>query len=254
MTTHSSFEKDISLLLREKYNNIKSGDFFLDVKRIESGEPLDYVIGFSSFLNCHIDLSYEPLIPRTETEYWVEQVIHEYADKQNIVCLDIFSGSGCIGIALLKHLTTSTVHFSEIDFDLIKQIQQNLKLNKINPDRYEIFQGDTFEKVPSKKYDLIVANPPYVSYERKGNVTPSVHTWEPQKAVFAPDDGLQYIKILLQEGLDRLTPNGVLYIEFDEPQHTSIEHLIALDGRYEAHFFKDQYDRWRYVKLLATPH
>jgi release factor glutamine methyltransferase len=137
-------------LLDEKYGGMETPEFFADLEKLESGTPLAYLISSIPFLGCHIDLSSKPLIPRPETEYWVNEIIKHYIpQKPEMKILDIFSGSGCVGVAVLKH-TSNIVHFGELQKQNIEQIQKNLDLNGIEKNRYQIFQSDVFENVPEE--------------------------------------------------------------------------------------------------------
>ena len=102
--------------------------------------PKEYKRGYTNFAQCKIDLSMRPMIPRKETEFLVKKAIKGIKDVGDKRILDIFAGSGCIGIAILKHIKNSRVDFVEIDANLIKQIKINLKLNKIKPNRYKVIQ------------------------------------------------------------------------------------------------------------------
>ncbi|MFA5878020.1 MAG: peptide chain release factor N(5)-glutamine methyltransferase [Candidatus Staskawiczbacteria bacterium] len=239
--------KEIQWLLNEKYNGRLSKKAEADIKRINKGEPVDYVIGFSEFLGCKIDLSKRPLIPRPETEFWVKDVIKQIGDKK-VKVLDIFSGSGCVGIAVLKHSKNAMVDFAEKDKRFIEQIRTNLKLNKADRGSYKVFQSDIFNNVKGK-YDYILANPPYIPTARRNKVKPSVLKFEPKNALFAGKDGLIYIKQFLGQARKFLNIEGTIYMEFDSLQKKEISNVLE-KLRYSGYrFFKDQFGRWRYVVI-----
>jgi release factor glutamine methyltransferase len=243
------FDRDIEILLREKYQGLETEDFLRDVTRLKEGEPLDYIIGHIPFLNCHIDLSLKPLIPRTETEFWVERALKEKLDEtKGIHILDLFAGSGCIGTAILKALPHATVDFGEIDPTLTEQIHINLKHNNVE-ERAQVVQTDIFSNVPKKTYDYIFTNPPYLSKDRLKDVQDSVLSNEPHEALFAKDDGLYYIKTLIENASAYLKPDGLLFIEIDPHQKDSVnEYADSLEC--DVDFWEDQYKNIR-VALVS---
>jgi len=245
------FERTKKWLLEKKYNGEQSVQYFKDLERLKKGEPLDYVIGFRDFLNCKIDLSLKPLIPREETEYWLEKVIIDIKNKypgKKLKILDLFSGSGCIGIVILKHLPNSIVIFGEKSPKFIKQIKINLKLNKIKPSRYKIIQTDTYSNIKGK-FDFIFANPPYLSKKRISKIQKPVLKYEPKIALFAKNNGLYFIEKLIQQSKNFLKPEGEIFIEFDSWQKKKIEEILKENLFYNFQFSKDQFNRYRYLKL-----
>ncbi|MFT5359984.1 MAG: release factor glutamine methyltransferase [Candidatus Paceibacteria bacterium] len=235
--------KEAKWLIDEKYNGLESEAFQADLKLLDSGVPLAYIIGNIPFYNCTIDLEYKPLIPRTETEYWVHEFVESELTKKSAEILDIFSGSGCIGIAVMKN-SNANVDFAEIKNENIKQIEKNLKLNKLQAD---IFQSDVFKSIPEKKYDYILANPPYISKNRKLNVQESVLNHEDRLALFTENDGLFFIEKLIKESKKHLKNGGEVYIEYDSWQTEEIKKLLSHSEISNFKIIRDQYKKDRVV-------
>lgn len=247
--------KYINWLIKEKYDGDKNAsDLAYDIAKLKKGEPIDYVIGFSEFCSVKIDLRFKPMIPRAETEFWVNEVIEKTMKKdrrKSIKCLDIFAGSGCIGIAILKHIIQAKVDFADIESKFLKQILFNLKLNHIPKNRFKIIKSNIFSAVKSK-YDYIFANPPYVPNKDLRLLPKSVQKFEPYIALAGGADGLFYIKEFLSKAYRYLNKNGALYMEFSSEQKAILEKFLSKINVYSySEFFQDQYKRWRYLKLLV---
>ena len=211
--------------------------------------PAQYKRGFVNFLGCKIDLSKKTFIPRVETEFLVKKALKEIGDNQPLLILDVFSGSGCIGIAILKNVKKSFVDLVDIDEREIKQIKINIKLNKISAERYKVIKSDLFKRLKGRKYDYIFANPPYVARNRIKEVQPSVLKYEPNRALFGGEKGLFYIKKLLKSGRDFLKNNGIIYLEIDPLQKNDIEDILNSLGYKKFKFYKDQFKKYRWIKI-----
>jgi release factor glutamine methyltransferase len=242
----------VNWLLQEKYDGVLTKEAKQDIQRLKAGEPLDYIIGHMEFLGCKIDLSKKPLIPRVETEYWVEEAIHQISNTQfptsGLKILDIFSGSGCIGISIMRQIKNAHVVFADSQDNCIKQIAINCKVNKIDKKRYAIAKSDIFSALTGT-YDYVFANPPYIPAARKHKVQASVLKYEPKPALFGGDDGLWYIRKFLAQAKNFLNPNGKIYMEFDSIQKREIEKLLKKYSYSGWQFYKDQYGKWRWVEV-----
>ncbi len=265
----ATLRQNIDWLLREKYGaaaleelagsaRVRAAE---DIGRLKRGEHIDYVIGFARFLDLKIDLAARPLIPRPETEFWTEKVIEDInragasprKRRRTLDILDVFCGSGCIGLAVLKHCPHARVDFADVEPAYFLGIRRSARWNKIGPRRMRCIASDVLAGVGAKKYDYIFANPPYIP--RKGRkVQKSVLAQEPHRALFGGTDGLRFIRTLLRGAKKHLAVGGRLIVEFDPPQKTKIGAMARRLG-YEVQFFRDQYGRWRYcslkVRLLA---
>ena len=239
-------------LLQEKYNGVETEQYVRECDLIDAGMPVAYLIGNIKFLGCYIELSSKPLIPRAETEYWVDALIKHYknlyseVELRNLKVLDVFAGSGCIGIALKKHLGCQ-VDFAELKPEHCQQIQKNLSINFDN-ESSKVFQSDVLQDVPANEYDLIVANPPYVpKAHRKTLVQDSVNMYEDTEAVYADDNGNALIKSLATSVKPYLHSSASLYMEFDPSQTNTLIEFLSRDFLVEVK--KDQYERARVLRL-----
>ncbi len=279
MINKSQVSREERWLLEEKYDGVESADFFRDCERLRTGEPLAYVIGFVDFFGCRIDLSYRTLIPRPETEYWTEGVIKIIQGKmrnplpaspfvrgrgdahpltpersndrrERLRVLDLFAGSGCIGIAIAKHIPEATVDFADIAPRALKQIPKNCQLNDLSPNRYSVIRSDIFSAIEGV-YDIIVANPPYIPEGDARRLDPLVRDAEPAEALFGGSDGLQIIQELINKASAFMAPQGIFAMEFDDTQHKAIARIISEGKRLRPLFHHDQYGRMRWLTAAA---
>ena len=247
-----NFQNKVGWILQEKYNGKMTSKAKEDIERFKKGEPLDYIIGFTNFLGCKIDLSKRPLIPRVETEFWVEKTIEQVKAEEvkSPKILDVFSGSGCIGISVMRHIKNAEVVFVDSEKNCLEQIAINCKINKINKKRFSILNSDVFSNIKGK-FDYIFANPPYIPKKNEKKVQKSVLRYEPKEALFGGEDGMHYIKKFLTDAKNFLNPNGKIYMEFDSIQKSKIEKLLK-EYQYKSwQFNKDQYGKWRYVVIVS---
>lgn len=219
----------------------------------ENDFPMAYKRGWVYFLNSKIYLQPGVFIPREETRFWVKKTIEklkkEGFGEKKFLALDIFSGSGCIGITLLKSFPYAFVTFSDISLVSVMNIKENLERNKIKKERYEVLQGNIFEEV-KEKYDFIFANPPYVATERKNEVQKSVLKYEPPISFLGGEKGLLVIKKFLEKARDYLKEKGRIYMEFDPLQLKEIKKIIKRSNFSDFSFKKDQFGKFRWVEIF----
>ncbi len=209
------------------------------------------------FINCKIDYKNQVFQPRIETEFWVGKEIKELKAKSVrssssrcdsiIEVLDIFAGTGCIGITILKNIKNANVNFVDISDVAIKQIKINLKLNNISKERYKIYKSNLFEKLKGERYDFIFANPPYVALDRISEVQKEVLEKEPHISLFAGKDGMDYIRQFFLAVKKFLEPNGKIFLEFDPFQKKKIKEILEKE-KFKFIFKKDQFGKFRWLK------
>ena len=237
-------DQKLAQLLTEKYHGQVSPAYEADCARLKSGEPYEYVLGHTTFLGTHIDLSYKPMIPRPETAFWVERAIKELATKADPLRLaDVFAGAGNVGLALLIHLPQATVDICELDPNLKAQIEKNVRLNHIAPERANTITSSDISGLCGL-YDAIFAVPPYVPYHALPDLDPEMRDHEPHLAFFAHDDGHEFHRLLIEKAADYLKPGGTLFMEADYDHNDAIKQLVkeaSPDSWVSLEFWPDPY-------------
>jgi release factor glutamine methyltransferase len=178
------------------------------IRRLNNGEPVQYIVGNVDFYGNTFIVNKNVLIPRFETEELVEKTIKyvkEYFDKK-IDIVDLGTGSGCIAITLKKEIN-SNVDAVEISDTALEIAKLNAKNNNVD---IKFIEGDMLNSL-TKKYDLIISNPPYISYDEE--IMDIVKNNEPHIALYAEDKGLYYYKEIIKNANKYLKDNGLLAFE-----------------------------------------
>ena len=201
------------LLADEIDLNESNQNLFLSaLERLKTHEPIQYVIGKTTFIDLEFKVNSSVLIPRPETEELVRLMLKEDLDGKEI--LDIGTGSGCIAISLAKNLPNAKVSALDISIDALEVAKENAILNNVS---VEFINADIFEYKSDKKYDIIVSNPPYVTKSEKGLMKQNVLSYEPELALFVDDvSPLKYYESILNFSLNNLHSQGQIFFETNE--------------------------------------
>ena len=186
------------------------------VKRRAAGEPVAYIVGYREFYSLRFAVNSSVLIPRPETEHLVVAAL-EAAKSFNdrpIRVIDVGTGSGCIAIALAKHLDQCKVAAIDISSGALAVAQANVAAHEVS-DRVRLLEGDLFDALPngSGPVHLIVSNPPYIGRQEIDTVDSQVKEYEPEIALFAGEYGIDETARLIAESPERLLEGGYLIFE-----------------------------------------
>jgi len=194
------------------------------VERLKTMEPLQYVLGETSFYSMPFHLDSAVLIPRPETEELVDMIIKSTpSNGRHLSILDIGTGSGCIAITLAGHVANSTVTATDVSEAALNTARRNAVLNNtaITFVRADILQTESMLTAFASDFDLIVSNPPYVCESEKASMSVNVLDYEPHEALFVPDnEPLLYYRAIADFALQRLSPDGRLFLEIN-PLHSA---------------------------------
>ncbi len=212
-------------------------------KQVLEHMPLQYLIGSTQFLGLEILVRPPVLIPRPETEQWVDELIEQFKSiSAPLTLLDLCTGSGCIALALAKALPTSQIYAIDIAPESIALAEENKKLNKLMNVRF--LQSDLFSSIEETiKFDLITANPPYISKSEWQTLEERVKRWESAQALIGGATGLAVIKKIIDQ--------APAYLKKDSPllQH-KIPQLVIEIGHNQGSLVKKLAEDAQYCTIL----
>ena len=188
------------------------------IKKLESGIPVQYIVGHVDFYGNILKVNENVLIPRFETELLVEKTIKyikQYFNKK-VSIVDLGTGSGCIAITLKKELNCE-VDAVDISIDALNVARDNAKSNNIS---INFILGDMLNNL-DKKYDVIISNPPYIRYDEE--IMDIVKNNEPNIALYAEDNGLYFYIDILKNAKKNLKRKSIIAFEIGMEQGNDIK-------------------------------
>ncbi|HEX3721066.1 MAG TPA: peptide chain release factor N(5)-glutamine methyltransferase [Verrucomicrobiae bacterium] len=199
------------------------------VQRRGQREPLQYIVGSTSFCGIEVGLNPSVLIPRPETELLAERAwvfLNQLADAP--IALDLCAGSGCLAIALAVNAPKSRVHAVEISGEALALARENAAKHGA---QIEFHEGDFFSAAPPDlRCDVIVSNPPYIPSSRIEALEPEVRDYEPRLALDGGADGQDFYRKIAAQGRGFLRPEGRVMLELDEDGAEATRKIFVNEG------------------------
>lgn len=217
------------------------------IQQLKGGKPIQYILGETEFYGLKFKVDQRVLIPRPETEELVDWIIKDSKSFSNPKILDIGTGSGCIAISLAKFIQNSDVSALDISNEAMYIARENGNINgvSINYIKHDILHPNISGDI---KYNIIVSNPPYVTLQQKDMMHKNVLDYEPEIALFTPDDDpLLFYKAITKFASIHLTGNGLLYFEINEDLGKETLKIMRGYG-FDAEIRKDINEKDRMIK------
>lgn len=216
-------------------NEQQLSDFRQLVAQRQQGNPVAYLTGERDFWTLRLAVSPATLIPRPDTELLVEKALDKEL-PQNAIVADLGTGTGAIALALASERPGWSVVAVDKFPDAVELAKKNARLNNIK--NIEVLQGSWFEPLAGKQFQLVVSNPPYICADDEHLGQGDVR-FEPSTALASGKDGLDDIRIIIDQARSHLLPAGWLMIEHGYHQANKIEHLLRAAGYKAIHTYKD---------------
>ena len=205
------------------------------VARRVKGEPLPYLLGEWDFYGETFKVTPDVLIPRTDTEVlvdWAIAVLRQELGQDEFRFLDLCTGCGCIGVSLARAFDKARGVLLDISQAAIDVAQENCKRHKLS-DRLLCVPADVCEAPDRRllgKFDVLLANPPYITREEMAKLDRSVRDFEPYAALFGGNDGLHYYRAILKNWTGLLRDGGFIAFECGYRQAIDLARLMKKSG------------------------
>ncbi len=221
------------------------------LSELNTGKPIQYVLGETTFYGLNFKVNPSVLIPRPETEELVKLILDELKELKyhHPYILDIGTGSGCIPIALKSELPHASVFGLDISNEALATARSNAELNGLEVDfiHQDILQADASFTMES--FDIIVSNPPYVTIAEQSQMHRNVLDFEPHKALFVTDqDPLIFYDRIADFALKHLRTSGLVFFEINEQLGVETCQLLQAKGFRSIELKKDLFGRDRMIK------
>lgn len=217
-------------LERAKYLSIKNEEIqdkdaealFRILEELKTGRPLQYILGETEFYGLKFKVNPSVLIPRPETEELVDWVLIELRNlnegTEGLKIIDIGTGSGCIPVSIKKYFPKAEIYAMDISAKALNTAAENAELNQTD---LNFIQDDILDpkndQLLHTQFDVIISNPPYVTWSEKGQMMPNVLEHEPHTALFVPnDDPLIFYCAIADFAIQHLLERGLLFLEINE--------------------------------------
>jgi release factor glutamine methyltransferase len=239
------------------------------VKRRGQREPLQQIVGTTSFCGLEMAVNRHVLVPRPETELLAEagrNFLDETSHGETVSVLDVGTGSGCLAIALASHCPKVRVVAIDVSPEALELAHQNAKRHGL-AERIRFLQGDLFEPLgpsacrcpqdqPLKDvpdaFDLIITNPPYIPRTEIATLQPEVRDFEPAKALDGGLDGLDFYRRFASEGKAYLEPGGKIMLEFGDGQAEAVRRIFE-NEKWIVEAVLDDYTKRARILVAAKP-
>ena len=216
--------------------------FNLLLERRIKGEPIAHILGERGFWSLNLKVTSDTLIPRPDTERLVELALEIIPKNADWKILDLGTGTGAIALSLAKEKPTCHIMATDQSIAALDIAKQNAEKNQIS--NIEFIQSDWFDKIGNQKFNMIVSNPPYIKkndpHLKQGDVR-----FEPLSALTSGADGLDDIRIIIQNSQKHLTQKGVLLIEHGYDQSGAVCDLLNAAHFTQINDYKDDNDNPR---------